>query len=97
MSTAGVMRLEARLDGCECNPVRGSHRPPCPWAMTSARAAAPQRDRHAPGTTKSVRLAGDGRELVTGMGEWAEAAGMSVNAALLLAWREFLEVHGGAR
>lgn len=59
--------------------------------------AAPQRDRHAPGTTKSVRLAGDGVELVEAMGEWAADAGLSVNAALLLAWREFLENRTGER
>ena len=23
----------ARLDGCTCQPVRGSHKPPCPWSM----------------------------------------------------------------
>lgn len=97
MSTAPVtLRIETRLDGCDCPAPHVAHRPSCPWAMTPQRAA-PRRDRHAPGTTKSVRLAGDGRELVTGMETWAEGAGMSTNAALLLAWREFLEVHGGAR
>jgi len=24
---------QIRLNGCTCTPVRGSHRPPCAWAM----------------------------------------------------------------
>ena len=100
--TATATEAETRLDGCTCRPVRGSHRPPCPWAMTSQRVnAAPRADRHAPGTSKTVRLTAeaDGVALLADMETWAKAAGLSVNAALLLAWREFLETHraGGAR
>jgi hypothetical protein len=50
-------------------------------------------DRHPPGSTKSVRLSKelDGPGLLARMETWAAANGVSTNAAILMAWREFLD------
>lgn len=36
---AGITVTADQLDGCTCEPVNGSHRPGCPWAVQSARRA----------------------------------------------------------